>query len=111
MKQAKKMSDLEKLEIELKAIDQQIKEIEECQNQVDTCYLRGKSYAMSQVFGYSADSKERYSHSYSLMMTEADQNEIKLDELKKLKNTIMQQIEEEKAKNAMGFGGWLIHSK
>ena len=70
-----------------------------------TTYLSGMAYEMDQIYGYAADSPSRHSHSFSLMMTDADYVEVQLDDLKRQKAEIEKQlaeIENNKAAEQMG---------
>ena len=106
MKKRKELTEKE-LQTRLIEVEKQIVAIERNRENITgkTSYLSGMAYEMDQVYGYAADSPSRHSHSFSLMMTDADMIEIQLDDLKKERDELTQKllkIEKSKATGQMG---------
>lgn len=100
--------NLKELKERLIEVEKQISLIESNRENVEgiTSYMGGKPYAMGEVYGFLPNSSELYSHSFSLMMTDADYLEIQLGDLKNERETLQKAIEEaENANGPAGLGG------
>ncbi len=98
---------VEELKIRLLEVEKQIVAIETNKHNItgQTSYLNGMAYELEQIYGYAADSPSRHSHSFSLMMSDADMIELQLDDLNKERDDLVQKIEFLEKKNAPGQMG------
>ena len=98
---------VEELKTRLLEVEKQIVAIETNKHNItgQTSYLNGMAYELEQVYGYAADSPSRHSHSFSLMMTDADVIELQLDDLNREKDDLIKKIQELEKVNGSGQMG------
>ena len=106
MKKRKEMT-VKEMKERLVEVEKQIVAIEANRENItgQTSYLGGMAYEMDQVYGLAADTPSRHSHSFSLMLSDADMVEIQLDELNREKKDLIAKIAELEKASAPGQMG------
>ena len=107
MKKREKVS-LESLKEELKRVEIELEKLEDERDNVmkDAHYMGGRPFSIEEIEGRGGAPYERYSHSFSLMMTDADYIALDIRELEVKRDALKKQINKLEEENApAGLGG------